>query len=147
MSMESTDLEADWAGAGGRPRRGRRTSIEMVGQALLQLVQNVMLGERVSALGVQRLLGLPYVLLGKLGADEAPEAVRLDVLDADLGSVLLDQLPGGRLAEWRRGGPASAASPSGEDIWTLDWASLHPGHDQSVGLFGERGVARLGVVL
>ena len=57
-----------------------------------------MLGGGIDALVTQRLLGFPDVLLGELGADEAPEIMRFDMLDADLGGVFLYQLPGGRLA-------------------------------------------------
>ncbi len=52
-----------------------------------------MLRGRINTLMSERFLCLANIPLGELGADEAPEVVRLDVAEADLISVALHRTP------------------------------------------------------
>ncbi len=67
--------------------------VEIVGQPLLQLIKDVMLGRRINSLMPQRLLCLANITLGELGADETPEVMRLDVAQADLIGIALYRTP------------------------------------------------------
>ncbi len=89
--------------------------VQIVSKSGLQLIQHIVLRRGVDPLVPQRLLRLANIPPGKLGADEAPEVVRLDMAEADLISIALHNPPHPHGGERIRCCPPAAAGKAGKD--------------------------------